>query len=215
MPEDELWMGHEVGDALEHAAGLEDEGGEGDPGEVHADPELGDEGEHDRALVRVAGMGTVIAAVSTHGDGTDRTAVWSGSVSDGGVSASDGRLREKRPIIGGAAVRVPDSVITSEHDLTRYSCTHRDVLPVERSVCTVLSPLDRHREPSQPLGAEPALTHHPRQLPSQSPLVLLSSEVRDRLSTPSSTACEDIVLDSSNSSSSSSSDAPVRPIRWM
>ena len=30
MPEDEIWMGHEVGDALEHAAGLEDEGREGD-----------------------------------------------------------------------------------------------------------------------------------------------------------------------------------------
>lgn len=36
LPEDELRMRHEVCDALEHAAGLEDEGGEGDFGEVHA-----------------------------------------------------------------------------------------------------------------------------------------------------------------------------------
>jgi len=36
-PKEEIGKGHEVGDALEHASGLEDKGGEGNAGEIHAD----------------------------------------------------------------------------------------------------------------------------------------------------------------------------------
>ena len=43
-------MRHEIRDPLEHAAGLEDEGGEGDAGEVGAGPELGDDVGEDVAL---------------------------------------------------------------------------------------------------------------------------------------------------------------------
>lgn len=36
-PKDEIWMRHEIRYALEHTPGFEDEGWEGDFGEVHAD----------------------------------------------------------------------------------------------------------------------------------------------------------------------------------
>ena len=37
LPEEEIGVGHEVGDALEHATRLEDECGKRDLGEIHAD----------------------------------------------------------------------------------------------------------------------------------------------------------------------------------
>lgn len=37
LPEEEIWVGHEVGDALEHASRLEHECWEGDLVEIHAD----------------------------------------------------------------------------------------------------------------------------------------------------------------------------------
>lgn len=38
IPENEIGVRHKVGDALEHAPGLEDEGGECHSGQIHADP---------------------------------------------------------------------------------------------------------------------------------------------------------------------------------
>ena len=35
-PKEEVRKGHKVGDALEHAPGLEDKGGEGNAGQIHA-----------------------------------------------------------------------------------------------------------------------------------------------------------------------------------
>lgn len=37
LPEEEIWVGHEVGDALEHASRLEHECWKGDFVEIHAD----------------------------------------------------------------------------------------------------------------------------------------------------------------------------------
>lgn len=47
---EEVRKGHKVGDALEHAPGLEDKGGEGNAGQIHANSELGDEGSDDGTL---------------------------------------------------------------------------------------------------------------------------------------------------------------------
>ncbi len=44
-PEDELWMGHEIGDALEHASGLENEGGKRNALQVHSNPNITNEDE--------------------------------------------------------------------------------------------------------------------------------------------------------------------------
>lgn len=37
LPEEEIWVGHEVGDALEHASRFEDECWEGNFVKIHAD----------------------------------------------------------------------------------------------------------------------------------------------------------------------------------
>ena len=118
------------------------------------------------------------------------------------------------PSSGSSRGELPDlDIYLREHDLPRTDPL-RDVLSIERTVRTVLPFLDRHREPSQPIGAEPALPHHPSQFPSQSPLVLLPSEERDRLSASSPTAYEHIIGNSNRTNTNTNSNAPVRPIRW-
>lgn len=47
--DDQFWVGHKVGDSLEHAAGFEDESWEGDAVEVGALAELGNDS-HENAL---------------------------------------------------------------------------------------------------------------------------------------------------------------------
>ena len=65
--EEGLGVGHEVGDALEHAPRFEDEGGQGDAGEVGAGVELLDDVLEDIALLarhhRLILVGALLGAV--------------------------------------------------------------------------------------------------------------------------------------------------------
>lgn len=52
VPKEKIWMSHKISDSFEHAAWLENESGEGDAGEIHANPVL------------VEGGGTIVNLMS-------------------------------------------------------------------------------------------------------------------------------------------------------